>query len=157
MGAFFMIKSLKIISHNDKQTQVLGEKIAPILGKGRIAFLKGDLGSGKTTFVKGITKYYKCAQQAKSPTFILISTYIGSIDVNHCDFYRITNPEEIFDLALEELLEKGNLIIEWPEVVSKYIPIPDIELFFSVINDTEREIILTFKNNKILDEFKSNE
>ena len=152
-----MIKSIKIISHNEKETQLLGEKIAPILSKGKIAFLKGNLGSGKTTFVKGITKFYECEQQAKSPTFILISSYMGKINVNHCDFYRITNGEEVFDLAIEELLEKGNLIIEWPEIVSKYIPKPDIELSFSVINENEREIVLSFKNNEILENYNLNE
>ena len=152
-----MTSTIKIISHSEKETQVLGEKIAPLIGKGKIAFLKGSLGSGKTTFVKGVTKYYQCLQQAKSPTFILISTYSGRIDVNHCDFYRIKNSEDIFDLAIEELLEKGNLIIEWPEIVTKYIYPPDLELSFSILNDSEREIILTFKNNEILNKFSGNE
>ena len=60
-------------------------------------------------------------------------------------------------MAIEELLEKGNLIIEWPEIVTKYISPPDLVLSFSILNDSEREIILTFKNNEILNKFSGNE
>ena len=102
--------STEIITNTPEETLGLGIKLAPFLGIGKIAYLKGPLGAGKTTLVKGITEFYKCSQLAKSPTFILVTSYFGDISINHCDFFRLNTSEEIFDLALEEYLEDGNLI-----------------------------------------------
>ena len=113
------------------------------IGIGKIAYLKGPLGAGKTTLVKGITEFYKCSQPAKSPTFILVTSYFGDISINHCDFFRLNNSEEIFDLALEEYLEDGNLIIEWPEIGEKYLPKPDLEIILEHTDlSSQRKIII---------------
>jgi len=150
-GGILNNQSKEIISSNYKNTIELGYKIAPFIGLGKIAFLKGNLGTGKTTLVKGIAEYYNCSQKAKSPTFILISSYYGDISVNHCDFFRLNNSEEIFDLALEEYLENGNLIIEWPDIAEEYLPDPDLIINLEHTDvQNERKIIISYFNNKAM-------
>tara|TARA_B100000586_G_scaffold74279_1_gene52116 strand:+ start:256 stop:705 length:450 start_codon:yes stop_codon:yes gene_type:complete len=147
-----MGKSINIISHSPEETVKIGTKIAPFIGIGKIVYLNGDLGTGKTTLVQGITSYYNCLQRAKSPTFIIISSYKGDIQVHHCDLFRINNSEEIFDLSIEEYLETGNLIIEWPEKASIYLPPPTLEINFQhTSSDTNRNIILYSENEELID------
>ena len=147
--------SKEIVTNTPEETLGLGIKLAPFIGIGKIAYLKGPLGAGKTTLVKGITEFYKCSQPAKSPTFILVTSYFGDISINHCDFFRLNNSEEIFDLALEEYLEDGNLIIEWPEIAKKIKIKNSISLIFKYNQSyTERYLTIISKNKKIINEFK---
>ena len=83
--------SAEIITNDPKETLELGFNLAPFIGIGKIAYLKGPLGAGKTTLVKGIASFYNCLQPAKSPTFILVTSYFGDISINHCDFFRLNN------------------------------------------------------------------
>ena len=69
--------------------------------------------------------------------------------MNHCDFFRLNYPEEIFDLALEEYLEEGNLIIEWPEIAKKYLPKPDIEIKIKFDGLSKKRVINIFSEKKI--------
>ena len=140
--------SKEIITNSSEETLGLGMKLAPFIGIGKIAYLKGPLGAGKTTIVKGITEFYKCSQPAKSPTFILVTSYFGDISINHCDFFRLNNSEEIFDLALEEYLEDGNLIIEWPEIGEKYLPEPDLEIILEHTDLSSKRKIIIRSNKK---------
>ena len=139
----------KIITNTPLETIKLGKKLGKYAKKGKIIFLEGNLGAGKTTLVKGISKHFECEQFAKSPTFILITTYKGKINVNHCDFFRLNYPEEIFDLALEEYLEDGNLIIEWPEIAKKYLPKPDLQIKIEFDGLSKKRIINIFSEEKI--------
>ena len=139
----------EIITKSPSETIELGKKLGKYATKGKIIFLEGNLGAGKTTLVKGISEHFECKQIAKSPTFILITTYKGKINVNHCDFFRLNYPEEIFDLALEEYLEDGNLIIEWPEIAKKYLPKPDIEIKIKFDGLSEKRVINIFSEKKI--------
>ena len=145
----------EIVTNAPEETLEVGVKLAPFIGVGKIAYLKGPLGAGKTTLVKGITSYYNCTQPAKSPTFILVTSYFGDISINHCDFFRLNNSEEIFDLALEEYLEDGNLIIEWPEIGEKYLPDPDVEIILEHTDDeNKRKISINSYNKQVLSSIK---
>ena len=111
--------------------------------------IAGNIGAGKTTLVKGIAESFNCDQIAKSPTFILITTYHGDINVNHCDFFRLNYPEEIFDLGLEEYLEEGNLIIEWPEIAKKYLPEPDLKIEIEIDKLSEKRNLILYSQELI--------
>lgn len=143
------LNKLEIISKNPDETIEIGKKIGKYASIGKIIFLQGNLGAGKTTLVKGIAEYFECKQFAKSPTFILVTTYEGKINVNHCDFFRLNYSEEIFDLGLDEYLENGNLIIEWPEIAKKYLPKPDIEIEIEFDNLTDQRIVKINSKEKI--------
>tara|TARA_E500000331_G_scaffold314007_1_gene323037 strand:+ start:34 stop:471 length:438 start_codon:yes stop_codon:yes gene_type:complete len=143
------LNKIKVVTKSPSETIELGKKLGRYADKGKIIFLEGNLGAGKTTLVKGISEYYQCTQIAKSPTFILITTYTGKINVNHCDFFRLNYSEEIFDLALEEYLENGNLIIEWPEIAKKYLPEPDLKINIEFDGITQKREIIIHSNAKI--------
>ena len=114
---------------------IFSKKIAGISRKGDWFFLKGDLGAGKTTFAKSyIQSLFELNKtdlpiNIKSPSFPIVISYpLKNYTIYHYDFFRLNYSEEIFDLALEEYLEEGNLIIEWPEIAKKYLPEPDLKI-----------------------------
>tara|TARA_B100000941_G_C28276616_1_gene434290 strand:- start:246 stop:683 length:438 start_codon:yes stop_codon:yes gene_type:complete len=143
------LNKIKLTSNSPSETIEIGKKVSMYAGKGKIIFLEGDLGAGKTTLVKGVAESFNCEQIAKSPTFILITTYFGDINVNHCDFFRLNYSEEIFDLGLEEYLEEGNLIIEWPEIAKKYLPEPDLKIKIEVDNLSEKRNLIIYSQELI--------
>jgi tRNA threonylcarbamoyladenosine biosynthesis protein TsaE len=99
-----------------KETSDLGKKFAAALKSGDIVFLKGDLGSGKTTFTQGVVKAFDNKGFARSSSFMLVNEYnAGSIKLFHIDLYRL-KPLSVWDIGIEEYLYSGNIsIIEWAE------------------------------------------
>jgi tRNA threonylcarbamoyladenosine biosynthesis protein TsaE len=90
---------------------VLGEQ----LRAGDIVLLTGELGAGKTTFVRGVAQGTGSRAQVASPTFQLVRVYPGRIPLAHVDLYRVENEAELADLGLEELAEGGAVVVEWGE------------------------------------------
>jgi tRNA threonylcarbamoyladenosine biosynthesis protein TsaE len=98
-------------------TRELGAAIADLLRPGDVILLAGDLGAGKTAFVQGLGLGLGVAEQITSPTFTLVGEYHGRLPLHHVDVYRLERPEEVFDLALPELLEDGVTAVEWGELI----------------------------------------
>jgi tRNA threonylcarbamoyl adenosine modification protein YjeE len=97
-------------------TEALGARIAAGLGIGDTVALQGDLGAGKTTLARAILRALGVTESVPSPTFTLVQTYeTPRLAVRHYDLYRIRSPREIDELGLEEALEEGAVLIEWPE------------------------------------------
>ena len=109
------MKNIQIISHSEKETRNLGARIAKKLRPGSIVCLTGNLGSGKTTFVKGMATGLKIApQKVNSPTFVLMNIYEGVMDLYHYDFYRLEKQEHVEGLGYEEYFEgDGVCAVEW--------------------------------------------
>ena len=82
-----------------------------------MVLLKGELGAGKTTFVRGVARGIGSAAPVASPTFQLVRIYSGPVQVAHIDLYRIENPSELGDLGLDELLTQGAVVVEWGDRV----------------------------------------
>ena len=97
-----------------------------------VIFLKGELGSGKTTFVQNYLKYKYAFTNTSSPTFGIVNTYlINKIMIYHYDLYRITKPAELNDIGFYDNLESNALhFIEWPEIIPKQISRPNIIINF---------------------------
>jgi ATPase, YjeE family len=104
------------ITKTPEQTRTLGKKFAGCLKKGDLIFLKGDLGSGKTTFIQGIVKAFGNQGFARSSSFILVNEYdADECRLFHLDLYRL-NPAHVRDLGIEEYLFGGNIsVIEWAD------------------------------------------
>ncbi len=96
---------------------LLGERFQP----GDLLFLSGDLGAGKTTLVKGIAKGMGIKSDITSPTFQLLKTYHGKLQLNHLDLYRLGEEPEIEILELEELATEGVTVIEWGDFIKDRI------------------------------------
>jgi tRNA threonylcarbamoyladenosine biosynthesis protein TsaE len=91
----------------------MGEDLGKRLRTGDVVLLTGELGAGKTTFVRGVARGAGSAAPVASPTFQLVRVYPGRVQVAHVDLYRIEHTTELGDLGLEELAEVGAVVIEW--------------------------------------------
>ncbi|MBE5760455.1 MAG: tRNA (adenosine(37)-N6)-threonylcarbamoyltransferase complex ATPase subunit type 1 TsaE [Clostridiales bacterium] len=103
---------------NEAKTEELGSSIAPLLRKGDIIFLRGDLGAGKTTFVRGVASYFGCEDMVTSPTFALMNIYDNEkLSIYHFDLYRLGSADDILDAGFDELMldNKAVSFIEWPD------------------------------------------
>lgn len=94
-------------------TEEAGRRLGERLRTGDVLLLSGELGSGKTTFVRGVARGVGSTAQVASPTFQLIRVYPGRVQLAHVDLYRIENPSELNGLGLEELAEQGAVVVEW--------------------------------------------
>lgn len=108
---------MKYVSKSPKQTNELAAEFAKSLHAGDVIILQGDLGAGKTEFVKGVVNYFDKSATAISPTFTIVNEYscAGKM-IYHFDFYRIKSEDELYAIGIEEYLF-GDAIcfIEWPE------------------------------------------
>lgn len=101
---------------NLEDTNKFAEKITSLVSPGAIIFLKGDLGTGKTTFAKAFAK--ALGTDAKSPSFGLVNIYEGDQVISHLDLYRLKSYEEALGIGIEEILDDDSIkLIEWPEIL----------------------------------------
>lgn len=133
--------------HTDsaEETIALGAKLAPLLRDARIVLLRGDLGAGKTTIVKGIAEAFHAAEQedVTSPTFTLVHEYRGpERTLYHVDLYRIDTERELATLGLDDLSnEEGNiLLIEWGEKFERFLQGKDFEIRLERVGESGRDI-----------------
>ena len=106
-----------IITHSETETAGVGQELAATLAAGSIVLLFGDLGAGKTAFVRGLAEGLGVPRdEVSSPTFTLVQEYRGGrLPLFHVDLYRLNDPREIDDLGLDEIADDGVLAIEWAE------------------------------------------
>jgi len=132
-----------MITQGAEETVKLGKGLAKRLRKGDVVALCGDLGSGKTTFTKGIGKGLgvKDARRINSPTFVLIKEYEARIPLYHLDLYRLDGLKDIEDIAVEEYMYgDGVTVVEWAEKAKKILPKKHIVVKFEIKGEQEREI-----------------
>jgi len=119
-----------------------------MLRDARIVLLRGDLGAGKTTMVKGIAEAFQAAQQddVTSPTFTLVHEYRGpERTLFHIDLYRIETERELATLGLDDLSnEEGNiLLIEWGEKFERLLALRDVEIRLERTGENGRDVVVT--------------
>jgi tRNA threonylcarbamoyladenosine biosynthesis protein TsaE len=135
-------------THSPEETVDLGRILAAQLAPPKLILLRGELGAGKTTLVKGIAEAFDAAKQEEvtSPTFTLIHEYRGQeITIYHIDLYRIDTERELATLGIDDLLrDQHNLVlIEWGEKFPRFVAERDVEIAFERTGDTERKITLS--------------
>jgi tRNA threonylcarbamoyladenosine biosynthesis protein TsaE len=96
-----------------EETEAAGEELAASLQVGDLLLLAGELGAGKTTFVRGLARGLGSSAGVQSPTFQLVRVYPGRIQLAHVDLYRLESGADIADLGLDDLLEQGVVAVEW--------------------------------------------
>ena len=140
------MKDLIIKSETVQDTEKLANVIASLIKKHDLILLKGELGSGKTTFARSIinSKYFAndVDHIVPSPTFSLLQTYeFNNRIIGHADLYRVQNKEEIAVLDLQKIVDEGSLIIEWPEVIDSVISANILNINFEIQNNTLNLIV----------------
>lgn len=120
----------------------LAARLAPSFGNRDIIVLTGRLGSGKTVFVRGLALARGLSEvEVNSPSFTLVNEYHGEQPLYHFDLYRMSGPEELIEIGLDDYLGRdGLIVIEWGEKVIDVLPKPYYLVEFSIESETEREI-----------------
>ena len=145
----------------EKDTKSVAENFSKLLKNGDFILLTGNLGVGKTTFIRHIINSLQKINKQQisevpSPTFNIINEYqIKSILIKHYDLYRVKNKKELYNLGIQENLKKQITFIEWPEIIKKMKIKNSINLMFEYNNNfTKRYLKIISKNKKIINEFK---
>lgn len=108
---------------NEAETLALGRELAGKLAPGDVIALRGGLGVGKTTLVRGVIQALIGDVEVPSPTYTLVQTYDApDFEIWHCDLYRLESPDDILELGLLDAMEDCAVFIEWPEQMGHYLP-----------------------------------
>ena len=129
-------------SHSVAETFTLGARLAATLRAGDVIALDGDLGAGKTHFIKGLAAGLGHSGPVTSPTFTLLHEYTdGSLPLYHFDFYRLETPDEVLAIGLDEYLASGGILaIEWASKFPQLLPAKTRWLRIHTSADDQREI-----------------
>ena len=139
-----------IITHTPEETEKIGSQLACELEDRESLFvaLYGDLGAGKTAFVRGFVEKLSPGSRVKSPTYTIVNEYRkGKRPVFHFDLYRIADSEELLGFGFDEYVQNGICITEWSENISEEIPSTAVKVKILKSSDTERTIEIDFGDN----------
>lgn len=135
---------------NLEQTRDLAKAFAKVLKPPMVVLLTGDLGAGKTTFVKDVVFALGCEDLVTSPTFTLLNTYNAKFPVYHFDMYRLSSAEEAMNVGFEEYFDKNTLdgvcFVEWPENVEGLIN--DVDYVIEIEKNGDLRRTVTIKEGK---------
>jgi tRNA threonylcarbamoyladenosine biosynthesis protein TsaE len=140
-----LIPKVSLISNSEEETIVCAQRLARQLVRGDIVLLQGQLGAGKTTFVKGLAQAFKVsAKKVNSPTFVIMNYYKGKLPLYHFDLYRLESPQAIETLDFDEYFYgQGISVIEWPERLGAYKPKQYYLVEFQHKGETKRKICIS--------------
>lgn len=132
---------IKFRINSEKETRVLAENIANMIFPGMVIGLSGDLGSGKTTFTKYFAKAMGVGDSVNSPTFTLLKTYMGKLELNHMDVYRLEGVG--YDYALDDYIYgSGVSVIEWYTYIEEMLPKDILKIRFTLLDDNKRDVLI---------------
>ena len=141
----------EISTHSADETIAFGRTLAELLGPPKLVLLRGDLGAGKTTLVKGIAAAFEAAaeEDVTSPTFTLVHEYRGPrANLYHIDLYRIDTQRELETLGLEDLRSENSiLLIEWGEKFPRFVRERDVEIALERDGENGRRILVLDTKN----------
>jgi len=137
----------ELTTHSAEETVAFGRTLAELLSPPKIVLLRGDLGAGKTTLVKGIAEGFQAASEedVTSPTFTLVHEYRGPrANLYHIDLYRIDTPRQLETLGLDDLVAPNSiLLIERGEKFTRFVHERDVEIALESVGENSRHIRIT--------------
>lgn len=129
------------ITHSEAETETLGAQIAKELPDGSVVAFYGELGSGKTAFVRGMARGMGIDTLVNSPTFTIVNEYVGARTLFHFDMYRLGSAEELYDIGWEDYLARNGICaVEWSENVADAFEGDEVTVTFRKLSETTREI-----------------
>ncbi len=150
---------LTCVTHSPEETAHLAGTIGKIIREGTVICLDGELGVGKTLFVRALARTLGVESDVTSPTFNLMNIYDAACPIVHFDLYRITSEEELEDIGFYEYAEatEGIVLIEWAEKFPDAMPADHLSVRIEALNDEERQFTFVAKGKKsraLLEELK---
>jgi len=135
-----------LITRSPAETEAVGRRLAGFLEKGDVVGFFGELGSGKTTMIKGIGGGLEVGEVVKSPSFVIVTHYRGRLPVYHIDLYRLGRPTAVMEQELlEYFYSDGICLIEWADRALGILPDRAIRITLKVLGSTERKIDIDAK------------
>ena len=130
-------------SNNEAETEELGARLAARLPDGAVVAMYGDLGAGKTAFVRGMARGMGLDCRVSSPTFTIVNEYLGQRELIHFDMYRLSGADELFEIGWEDYLSRGAVCaVEWSEKVRDAFFGDEITVAIEKLGDTRRKITI---------------
>ena len=134
---------MTIKTYCEADTASAGERFAKLLKAGDVVAFTGDLGAGKTAFIRGMAKGLGLDARVSSPTFTIVNEYMGEVPLFHFDMYRLKDSDELFEIGWEDYLERGGVCaVEWSENVRDAFLPGTIYVDIAKTGETERVITI---------------
>lgn len=146
--------SLTVVLPDEGSTERLAARLAPMIcgahhqlpdvsAGGRI-YLRGELGAGKTSFVRALLRTAGIQGRIKSPSYALLESYnLSNLDFYHLDFYRFSDPQEWMDAGFRDILQHDNIVlIEWPERAGDLLPVPDLDIHLDYMGSGRQAVLV---------------
>ena len=131
------------ITHSEGETEALGASLASALPGGTVVAMYGDLGAGKTAFVRGMARGMGLTCRVSSPTFTIVNEYLGERELIHFDMYRLSGADELFDIGWEDYLARGAVCaVEWSENVEGAFFGDEVRVTIEKLSDSDRKITI---------------
>lgn len=132
----------ELVSESAEATEAAGEELGRALAPGAVVALTGELGTGKTCFIRGLVRGLGVTAPTSSPTFVLINEYRGRVPVHHVDLYRVESLAEIMDLGIPELFGRDAVtVVEWADKLGPLLPRDAIRVHLEGLGDEPRRIV----------------
>lgn len=139
-----------ISSFSEDDTYRAGYSLAKYCTPGSVIAMRGDLGAGKTVFVRGLAAGLGLKARVTSPTFTVVNEYPGGIPLFHFDMYRLSGSDDLFEIGWEDYLERGGVCaVEWSEITEDAFPEDTITVSIRKTGDTAREIEILLPGEEI--------
>jgi len=133
-----------IISNSEADTVEAGKYLGASVEPGSVIALYGELGAGKTAFIRGVAEGLDIDTRVVSPTFTIVNEYLGTVPLFHFDMYRLGSENELFDIGWDDYLERGGVCaVEWSENVEKAFSPDTIRVKIDKIGPSSRKIEIT--------------
>ena len=136
--------SILVNTRSPEETELTGQTLSKTLSAGAVVALFGELGAGKTAFVRGLARGLGIAERVTSPTFTIVNEYTsGRLPLFHFDMYRLKSADELFDIGWEDYLARGGVcVVEWSENVQDVFDGTETRITIEKTSDTDRKITL---------------
>jgi ATPase, YjeE family len=134
---------MEYTSTSTEETEALGQSLAKTLAPGTLLALRGDLGAGKTAFVRGLAAGLGYHGRVTSPTFTIVNEYEGTLPLFHFDLYRLGSEDELYDIGFDEYLARcGVCAVEWSERAPEIMAAARMQVTISRLDETSRRIVV---------------
>lgn len=136
-------------SASEQETEAIGRELAQQLAPGAVVAFTGDLGAGKTAFVRGLARQRQTVDQVSSPTYAIVNEYRGKRPIYHFDMYRILDSDSLYDIGWEDYLSSGGLcVVEWSENILDALPDGTLFVRIEKTGEQSRRITLLKKEGE---------